>query len=283
MSIKVSVIMITYGHEKYILEAINGVLQQRCSFNVELIIADDKSPDNTEAITQQFLRDSTIPENFKVFYKRHHTNKGMNENYIWAASGANGEFIANCEGDDYWTDPYQLQKQVDFLEMNPDYVLTYGKCQPFNDKGFVNKIIGANRDLTKKELIKTKAINTMTACFRNVIRKYPKEMCFSPFGDLFIWSLLGHYGKGKFMDNIKPAMYRIHHGSQFSLKSQKKKEEMWIDTSFALYKYYNRIGEKYYAKYFLGKHFKIIFRTLGLKHICQLIFNHLLYRLKKVF
>jgi len=274
--------MITYGHEKYILEAIKGVLQQRCSFNVELIIAEDKSPDNTQKITQKFLNDSKIPANIKVFYKRHYVNKGMNKNYIWAAGRAKGEFVANCEGDDYWTDPYQLQKQVDFLEMNPDYVLTYGKCQPFNDKGLINKIIGANRDLSKEELIKTTGINTMTACFRNVIKSYPKEICFSPFGDLFRWSLLGHYGKGKFMDNIKPAMYRIHQGSAFSSKSQKKREEMWMNTSFALYKYYNRIGENYYAKYFLGKHFKITFRTLGFYNIGQLIFNHLIYRLKKV-
>lgn len=115
----VSVIMITYGHEKYIEEAINGVFIQQTDFPVELIIANDCSPDQTDEVVKSLLR--RAPENITVRYTKHQTNKGMNANFLWAASQATGKYIALCEGDDYWTDPLKLQKQVDFLEENEEY------------------------------------------------------------------------------------------------------------------------------------------------------------------
>lgn len=116
---RVSVIMITFNHEPYIREAINGVLMQKVNFELELIIADDCSTDNTAGIINDVLdnhANSSI-----IRYTRHQTNKGMMPNFIWALQQCKGEYIALCEGDDYWTDPYKLQKQVDFLEDNKDY------------------------------------------------------------------------------------------------------------------------------------------------------------------
>ncbi len=110
-----SVVMITYLHEAFIAEAINGVLMQQCNFDVELIISDDCSPDNTKLVVESF-KDHP---NFKwINYIRHDSNKGMMGNYIWALEQASGKYIALCEGDDYWIDPLKLQKQVEFLEQN---------------------------------------------------------------------------------------------------------------------------------------------------------------------
>jgi glycosyltransferase involved in cell wall biosynthesis len=107
--------MITYNHEAYLAEAINGVLMQKCDFEVELIIADDCSPDRTQEVVRSF----SDHKNFnRVKYTRHSENKGMMGNFIWALREAKGEYTALCEGDDYWIYDNKLQVQVDFLEQN---------------------------------------------------------------------------------------------------------------------------------------------------------------------
>ena len=117
----VSVVMITYNHEKYIQQAVEGVLMQQTDFPIELIIADDASPDQTEKIVTTIKKKH--PNGNWIKYTRHLQNKGMTENFMWALGQAQGKYIALCEGDDYWTDPYKLQKQVDFLEANEEYGL----------------------------------------------------------------------------------------------------------------------------------------------------------------
>ncbi len=118
----VSVVMITYGHEKYIEQAINGVLIQECDFEVELIISNDCSPDGTDAIVNEILQKQKNKKT-KIKYHSHLQNKGMMGNSIWSLNQCEGKYVALCEGDDYWTDSLKLQKQVDFLENNNNYVL----------------------------------------------------------------------------------------------------------------------------------------------------------------
>ena len=112
----VSVVMITYGHEDYIAEAIEGVLRQVVDFPVELIIADDCSADNTESIVQGFIQNH--PNGHWINYTKHEKNKGMIPNFLWALEKAEGEFVALCDGDDYWTSSNKLQIQVNFLVKN---------------------------------------------------------------------------------------------------------------------------------------------------------------------
>src|SRR5690554_4287581 len=120
--ITVSVAMISYNHENYIKEAIEGVLMQKCNFNVELIVAEDNSPDNTEAVVLDLIKNHKNGHWIK--YVKHSTNKGMMPNFIWTLNECKGKYIAICEGDDYWTNPHKLQKQIDFLEANEDYALS---------------------------------------------------------------------------------------------------------------------------------------------------------------
>lgn len=115
----VSVVMTTFGHEEYIKEAIEGVLMQDCNFNYELIIANDCSPDNTDGIVHEILKEHARAHFVK--YTRHEDNLGMLSNFMWSLKEATGEFIAICEGDDYWIDPYKLQKQVNYLRSNEGY------------------------------------------------------------------------------------------------------------------------------------------------------------------
>jgi glycosyltransferase involved in cell wall biosynthesis len=119
----VSVVMITYGHEKFIAQAINGVLIQECDFEIELIIADDCSPDKTNSVIHNILL--SHPQSNRIRYFKQEKNIGMMPNFISAIEQAQGKYIAICEGDDFWTDSLKLQKQVNFLENNEDYGLVH--------------------------------------------------------------------------------------------------------------------------------------------------------------
>lgn len=146
--------MITYSHEKYIEEAINGVLIQKFGGDIELIIANDNSPDHTDEIIQQILKNSSIPENIQIKYTKHPKNIGMMPNFIWALKEAKGKYVAICEGDDYWIDPQKLQKQVDFLEenLNIDLVTSNSDIIYFPEKIYKKKIIGSEQFPISKDI-----------------------------------------------------------------------------------------------------------------------------------
>jgi glycosyltransferase involved in cell wall biosynthesis len=138
----VSVLMSTYNHCEFIETAINSILMQKCNFNVELIIADDFSTDNTQEIVNNVINKHNNGSWIK--YTKHTINKGAYSNALWILNQAKNKYIALCEGDDYWTDPYKLQKQVDFLENNNEFNICYHDVFILNKKGnlkkdFINK------------------------------------------------------------------------------------------------------------------------------------------------
>ena len=143
-NVMVSVSMITYKHASFIKEAIEGVLMQIVDFPVELIIADDCSPDSTQNIVKDII--DSHPNGSWIKYFRHNTNLGMHKNAIFATSKCEGKYIAICEGDDYWIDKNKLQIQFDFLENNLEFNLCYHDV----------KVLKNDRDLTDDFIYKTK-------------------------------------------------------------------------------------------------------------------------------
>ena len=117
-NIMVSVIMITYNHERFIREAIDSILMQKTNFDFEILIGDDASTDGTGKIVQEYA--DRFPNKIHAVIRS--TNIGATKNSYDILCRAKGKYLASCEGDDYWTDEYKLQKQVDVLEKNPQYV-----------------------------------------------------------------------------------------------------------------------------------------------------------------
>ena len=111
-SIFVSVCMITYNHESYIHQAIEGVLTQNTTFPYKLVIGEDYSADGTRKICQEYA--NLYPD--KIDLLPSSSNLGMQRNFSRTLNVCTGKYIALCEGDDYWTDPMKLQKQIDILE-----------------------------------------------------------------------------------------------------------------------------------------------------------------------
>ena len=125
-----SVLMVTYNHDKYISKAIETVLDQKTKFNFELVIGEDCSTDNTRNIIEEYRKKQ--PNKIRLFSGD--KNVGSTQNEITIVKASKGKYLAFCEGDDYWTDPFKLQKQVDFLEANPDYGLVHSDVNHFNQK-----------------------------------------------------------------------------------------------------------------------------------------------------
>jgi glycosyltransferase involved in cell wall biosynthesis len=115
--------MLAYNHSKYIARAIEGVLMQETDYGYELLIHDDASPDNTAKIISTYQK--KYPRIIKPIYQKE--NQYSKDVYISRKliEDSRGRYIAFCEGDDYWTDKRKLQKQVDFLENNDEYVATF--------------------------------------------------------------------------------------------------------------------------------------------------------------
>jgi glycosyltransferase involved in cell wall biosynthesis len=234
-----SVSMITYKHELFIKQAVEGVLMQETNFEFQLIICDDCSPDTTPQIIQDLI--DNHPKGYRIKYFRHEKNIGMQPNGIFAAYQCVGKYIALCEGDDYWTDPFKLQKQVDFLETNPDYVLCFHQVSILNTNSeIVDDFITKVPD--NYETIETLArlgnyIHTPSVVFRNVIKEFPFEFSQSPIGDYFLYMMLAEHGKLKYLEE-KMAVYRYGVGI-FSGKSELKIAQSNVKLFTCLVSYLN--------------------------------------------
>lgn len=235
-----NICMITYNHENYIREAIEGVLMQMCDFNIELIISNDYSIDSTDSVIQDILQNH--PKASMIKYINHKRNLGMMPNFIQALEQCNGKYIALCEGDDYWTDPLKLQKQVDFLEGNPNYNICFHKVQLLK-----NGIIKDADDITIKRydaienfpvqlsdlLEQGNFIHTPSVVFRNQIINIPFEFEFSPVGDYFLYIILANQGFIKRLDDTM-AVYRDGVGIYSILDDLSYKKNMLIYQSCIL-------------------------------------------------
>ena len=216
----VSVVMITYCHENYIRQAIEGVLAQKCNFDIELIVANDNSPDNSDKIIVDII--ATHPNGKWIKYQKHERNLGPSNNSFWAFSQARGKYVAICEGDDYWIDPEKLQRQVNFLEANVEYNLTAGHNMRLVDGNLVFDNIYDNQDssITRFDYIRKRSFHISTACFRNTIL-FPNWLLGVYSCDKFI-IFLGAGSKKIYVENKVLSVYRVHKMGISSLKVAKE-------------------------------------------------------------
>ncbi len=203
--------MITYGHEKYIREAIEGVLMQKSDFEIELLIFNDCSPDNTDHIIQSIIKNHERGSWIK--YVRHNQNIGMMANFLLAIEACNGDYIALCEGDDYWIDPFKLQKQVSLLASNSQFSLCFHNTIIKNEHS--EKIMLAELDKQEfdtKDILRQWFIPTASIVFRNYSDfVFPDWFVNCQSGDIPLLLLLSLRGDIKYIDEVM-SVYRLHAG-----------------------------------------------------------------------
>lgn len=146
---KVSIICTNYNKEVWIEEAIKGFLNQKCDFDYEIILVDDASSDHSPQIIERYA--NQYPDKIKAVF--HQENLGITKTWLDICQLAQGDYIARCDGDDYWIDVYKLQKQVDILERS---TASKWSCSDFN-------IISESGELRQKKAIENGIIRKMSS------------------------------------------------------------------------------------------------------------------------
>lgn len=210
----VSVFILTYNQEQFIAQTLDSILMQKTNFNYQLVIGEDCSTDTTRTICEQYV--NQYPQKIKLLPSLE-KNIGLIANYMRTIAACDGKYIAICDGDDYWIDAYKLQKQVDFLNKNPDYSIVYTSVKRLFTDG---KMVDYNYNLNKMQLdfddlIFDNFIHSVTALFRNIQSNentVPKWINNFPFGDwqTYLW-VLKNGSKIHFMEDIT-AVYRMNIG-----------------------------------------------------------------------
>lgn len=234
----VSIIMLTYNHEDFIEKAINGVINQKTDFSFELIIGEDHSTDNTRSICERKALEH--PKKIRLFL-HNNENKIIDEdgnhtakfNLIYSLSQCKGKYIALCEGDDFWTDQYKLQKQVDFLEKNTEFVAVFTDFDKLeNNSGIVKSNFNLTRfkisrdfEITLDNLFSKnlKLLRTLTAMYRfEIMKTFDFYYLFAAADTQYIFHALKQ-GKIYYM-SFSSGTYRVLEESASRTKSFEKKQ-----------------------------------------------------------
>ena len=208
----VSILCITYNHEKFISDTLVGFILQQTTFPIEVLIHDDASTDKTPEILRSYER--IHPDLITVIYQQENKWSQGIDPTIFLYKMARGKYIAWCEGDDYWTDPLKLQKQVAFLESHPECILCHHKVtyhhEDSDEQDYQFPKIEGNQIFTKFDFYKNSSIKTCSVLFKNILSKeyYEYSHGFNA-GDTPLWYYLLQFGDFGFLDESM-AVYRLH-------------------------------------------------------------------------
>lgn len=215
-SVMVSICCLVYNHEPYLRECFDGFLMQKTTFPIEILVHDDASTDHSADIIREYT--AKYPGIFKPIYQMENQySKGVPISATYQFPRAKGKYIALCEGDDYWTDPFKLQKQVEFLEANSEFSLCFHNVKIWKQKegmlvdDFITRDVPSETDIY--ELAKGNFIHTPSVVFRKnqEVLDIFKKMTNITVGDFPLWLLNAQYGKiYKYTDCM--AVYRYGSG-----------------------------------------------------------------------
>lgn len=213
--LKVSVCCLTYNHAAFIRQAIDSFLMQRTDFDFEILIHDDASTDGTREILKEY--EARFPGVVKVMYQQKNTFSVTGKYPIVNLYRlAMGQYIAECDGDDFWSDPCKLQKQVDFLDANPGYVMAHHAYMILENGKTRVPHTDPPLDFSQVDLIRYTGlgygIGYSTRMFRNVFSEETEKDIEVMAGDYPFVVYLGTIGSAKYIPGIAPSYYRRCHG-----------------------------------------------------------------------
>ena len=251
----VSICCATYNHAAFIRDCIDGFLAQRTTFPIEILINDDASTDRNAEIIRDYT--AQYPHLIKpIFQTQNQLSKGLKPNPNFNFPRVNGEYIAFCEGDDYWTDPLKLEKQVQFLQTHTDYSLCWTRFKTRNEK--TGEFIEDNNGLYFSgpegsefdfEIFQQAwHIGMQTLLFRAKPLLENNHFSNPYYKDVFLISDLLNIGKG-FCLNEFTAIYRLHDGGIYSSTNPMSRAEIGAAT-------YREIFQAYPGNVYLKKKYE---------------------------
>jgi len=251
---KVSVCMITYNHEDFISQALDSVLMQVVDFDYEVVVGEDCSTDNTRGIASDYanrFRD-------RVQLLPAEKNLGMKHNFIRTLRACRGQYIAMCEGDDYWTSPQKLAKQVSFLENHPEFAVCFHNVQviyedrsqePWNYCPVDQKRISTLEDLLERNFIPSCSVMFRRGLFDG----FPDWFYKVAMADWPLHILNAQYGSIGYINEVM-GVYRVHQGGAWA--AQREDPKLDREATIELYQHvdarlrhrYNRLIERRLCK-----------------------------------
>jgi glycosyltransferase involved in cell wall biosynthesis len=223
---KASVLVMTYNHEKFIRQALESVAMQETSFEYEILISEDCSTDRTREIVSEFQKEHSDRVRLLLSEKNIHSN----EIVVRGIRAARGAYIALLDGDDYWTSPHKLQRQVDFLDSHPECSLCFHNARIFHEadglEGHNWTPAGQKEISTLEDLWMGNFIATCSTMFRKgLIGEIPEWYNdFFPITDWPLHILNAEHGRIGYIDEVM-GVYRYHPGGLYSPFSESKKQQ----------------------------------------------------------
>ncbi|MEQ6122351.1 glycosyltransferase [Reichenbachiella sp. MALMAid0571] len=217
----VSVCVQTYQHVNYIRECLEGILMQKTSFQFEIVIGEDESNDGTREICVEYAEKN--PDKIRLFLRSRkdviyiNDNPSGRFNFIENLKATRAKYIALCEGDDYWTDPLKLQKQVDVLEANPEYGICAHVVKEVNEFKNTSRLFPIINEDSAFGIVDYIANNLTGTCSLVFCRdKFsPIEDWFftAPFGDIIVvLKVMKNTNHKIYILKDSMSVYRVHHG-----------------------------------------------------------------------
>jgi glycosyltransferase involved in cell wall biosynthesis len=211
--------MCVYNHGKYIAQAIEGVVNQKTSYKFRLIIGEDSSKDNSREVIMEYAR--KYPD--IIFPYFHEKNVGAFQNSKFVIEKCSSKYIALCDGDDCWTDIYKLQRQIDFLENNPEFVGCFHNVEErYEENAEKASFLYCNfpnaQKISFSDLALGNPIPTCSVVYRNFLfGKLPDWYFELRMGDWPIHLLNSQFGDFWYIPQLM-GVHRIHSNSLWTLQ-----------------------------------------------------------------
>lgn len=213
---KLSVCVITYNHERYIRQALDSVLVQRLDVPWEVVVGEDCSTDGTGVIVREYA--ARHPERIRLLDTPHNLGAFGKHNFVRTLGECRGEYVALLEGDDYWTDPDKLRRQVEFLDANPTHAACFHPVDVVDAAGRVTDEFPrtAQSDFGLDDLIRGNVIPTCSVVFRRgLFGAFPAWFYDCVAGDWPLHLLNARHGRARRLPGRMGA-YRVHAGGVWS-------------------------------------------------------------------
>ncbi|QFS43153.1 methyltransferase domain-containing protein [Nostoc sphaeroides CCNUC1] len=214
--------MTTYNHENYITQSLESVLMQQVNFEYEVVIGEDYSTDNTRKIVIDYQRN--YPEKIRLLLPD--KNIGVHKNFMNTLQACQGQYIAVLEGDDYWISPDKLQRQVDFLDEHPEYVICFHNAIIFwQDNRQPPGLFRHKQKETSsiEDLLIENFIPTASVMYRSgLIKNFPEWFYELSMGDWVIHIFNAQYGNIWYINEVMSA-YRLHSQGAWTSKSDEQR------------------------------------------------------------
>ena len=221
----------------------HGIFSQIVDAHVEVIICDDHSTDDTASVIDGII--SSVPENFEVKFFPHQKNLGATPNFYFAMEQVTGDFVAFCEGDDYWTDPEKLQTQINFLQSNIDYSRCFHTAVNISDDPEINETLFStveDREYSALEIYKHWTVHTATVMMRSEVLRSDAKKSTLRENDLQYFDtvlFLAASTIGKLRGNPKKmSAYRRHEAGLSAGKTNSKRDLQHNKLDQIIGKYY---------------------------------------------